>query len=250
MMLNRVMILTGLLLLLMGDVTAQEKQEKKEEPKTALDVKASGLKTFYVDDVAGSNQVSFSSAAPLEDITGVCNKVAGECKLDPKHIETFAGRFSIRVADMHTGIDLRDEHLRSADWLDAARNSEITIDIKKVADVKKTGAATASLRLVGECTIRGKTRPIEIPATLAYLDETPETQKKVKGDLVRVRGEFKVKLSDYGVVGPKGSEVIGLKVADEIEIRAAVYGSTEKPPEELKADKPATTVKPAPPKKP
>lgn len=240
-------ILAGLLVAMSIAAWAQE---KKEETKTALDVKASGLKTFYVDDVAGSNQVSFTSAAPLEDITGVCNKVSGECRLDPRHVESFTGRFSIRVADMRTGIDLRDEHLRSVDWLDAKENPEIVIEVKRIDDVKKTGAATASLKLVGECTIHGKTRPIEIPATLAYLDESPETQKKVKGDLVRVRGEFRVKLSDYGVAGPKGSEMIGLKVSDEIEIRAAVYGSTEKPPADLKADKPVTTAKPAPPKKP
>lgn len=227
-------------------------QEKGDTPRTSLDVKAAGLKTFYVDDVAGSNQVSFTSAAPLEDITGVCNKVAGECRLDPRRVETFSGRFSIRVADMRTGIELRDEHLRSADWLDAANNPEIIIDVKKVEDVKKTGASTATLKLVGQCTIRGKTRDIEIPATLAYLDETPETQKKVKGDLVRLRAEFTVKLSEYGVSGPKGSEMIGLKVADEIEIRAAVYGSTEKPPAALKADKPASTqsARPAPPRRP
>lgn len=227
-------------------------QEKADSPKTSLEVKASGMKAFYVDDVAGSNQVSFTSAAPLEDITGVCNKVAGECRLDPRHVETFSGKFSIRVADMRTGIELRDEHLRSADWLDAAASPEIIIEVKKVEDVKKTGASTATLKLVGQCTIRGKTRDIEIPATLAYLDETPETQKKVKGDLVRVRAEFKVKLSDYGVSGPKGSEMIGLKVADEIEIRAAVYGSTEKPPAALKADRPAATqsAKPAPPRRP
>lgn len=235
------------LLIFCAAARAQDK-----ETTTALDVKAKGLKTFYVDDVAGSNQVSFTSAAPLEDITGVCNKVAGECKLDPARVESFAGRFVIRVADMRTGIELRDEHLRTADWLDAEKHPEITIDVKKVADVKKTGANTASLKLVGDCTIRGKTQSIEIPATLAYLDETPETQKKVKGDLVRVRAEFKVKLSEYGVTGPSGSEMIGLKVADEIEIRAAVYGSTEKPPKPLEADKPGATrpAKPAPPKRP
>ncbi len=219
---------------------------------TALDVKASGPKTFYVDDRAGNNQVSVFSQSTLEDFTTVCNKVRGECKLDAKNVETFKGRFSIRVVDMHTGIDLRDTHLRSPDWFDAAKNPEIVIDITKVEDVKKTEPNTASLKLVGTCTLHGKTGNVAIPATLTYLDESPMTMKRVKGDLVRIRADFQVKLSDYGITGPTGSDTVGLKVSDDQAIRVTVFGSTEKPAEALQVDREPTTtapIKPNPPKK-
>ena len=54
---------------------------------TALDVKATGQKTFYIDGRAGSNQVSILSQSTLEDFTVVCNKVTGTCDVDPKNIE-------------------------------------------------------------------------------------------------------------------------------------------------------------------
>jgi len=219
----------------------------------ALDVKASGLKTFYVDDQSGSSQVSFTSQAPIEDFTGVCNKVRGECKFDPRAVESFVGTFSIRVEDLKSGVELRDTHMRGKDWLDGASFPDIVVEISRVEDAVKAAANTASLTLVGTCSFHGKTNPVRISGTLAYLDETPRTQQKVKGDLVRLRVEFKVKLSDYGVTGPSGSDTIGLKVADELVIRAAVYGSTEPPPKPLQADRPAPasgSKRPAPPKRP
>ena len=46
-----------------------------EGQPVALDVKATGDKTFYVDGRAGNNQVSVFSQSTLEDFTVVCNKV-------------------------------------------------------------------------------------------------------------------------------------------------------------------------------
>jgi len=220
--------------------------------QTALEVKAAKAQTFYVDDQAGSNQVSFTSESTLEDFTGVCNKVRGSCEIDPKKIEAFKGRFSLRVADMKTGIDLRDEHMRSADWLDAAKNPEIVIAVESVEEVKKASANSATMTLVGSCTIKGKTQPVKLPGTLTYLDETPETQRRTKGDLIRIRSEFALKLSDFDVKGPQGTDIIGLKVNDAIKLKVTIFGSTTKPPEDLGGDKAASqpAVKPAPPKKP
>jgi polyisoprenoid-binding protein YceI len=202
----------------------------------ALDTKASGPKTFYADSRVGNNQMTFFSQSTLEDFTGVCNQIGGQCQLDPKDLDTFKGRFTVRVADMDTGIELRNEHLRSADWMDAEKHPEVVIEVASVADVKKTAADTATMTLVGKCSIRGKTNDVRIPCTLKYLDETPETMRRVKGDLIRLRSEFKLKLSDYGIHGPAGSDIIGLKVSDEIELRVTVFGSTERPPDALAAD--------------
>lgn len=204
--------------------------------QTALDVKASGEKSFYADKRAGNNQVSFESQSTIEDFTGVCNEVAGECKLDPRRLESFSGRFTLQVADMRTGIELRDEHLRSADWMDAKKHPEVVVEIKSAEGVQKKTADTATLTLVGTCTIKGVTRDVRIPATLTYLDESPQTQKRVKGDLIRIRAQWEVKLSDHGITGPPGSDTIGLKVADTIAVKAAVFCSTEKPAPDLKTD--------------
>lgn len=216
------------------------------DTKTALDVKGRGPKTFYADSRVGNNQVTFFSESTLEDFTGVCNQVAGQCELDPAHVEAFRGRFSLKVEDMTTGIALRDEHMRGPQWLDAEKHAQIVIEIEKAEDVKKTAADTVSLTLVGACALHGKKQAVRIPATLRYLDETPETMRRVKGDLIRIRAAWELKLSDFGVTGPPGSDVIGLKVSDTIRLKVTVFGSTEKPPEALQADQPEVQLAPPP----
>ena len=92
----------------------------QEPTKTALDVKASQAQTFYADARAGNNQLTFFSESTLEDFTGVCNKIGGQCVVDPRHLEALTGSFHVEVANLDTGIALRDQHMRSTDWLDAA----------------------------------------------------------------------------------------------------------------------------------
>ncbi len=216
--------------------TACAVRAEEPERRTALETKASGTKTFYADARAGNNQVSFFSESTLEDFTGVCNQVGGQCQFDPQHLESFSGKFQIALKDVSTGIALRDQHMRSADWLDAKQHPQIILEIEKVEKVKKTAPAAASMMLVGKLDLHGVRKPIQIPATLRYLDESPQTMRRVKGDLIRIRAKFSLSLADYGVKGPQGSDIIGLKVSDNIDLKVTVFGSTEVPPDPLKAD--------------
>ena len=217
---------------------------------TALEVKATGTKTFYANSRAGNNQVTFMSESTLEDFTGVCNRVGGDCQLDPKDLSSFKGRFFVRVEDMRTGIALRDKELRAPDWLDAAKHPLIVMEFTSVEDVKKVGPDAAEMTLVGTCSLHGKTRDVRIPATLRYLDESPKTMRRVKGDLIRLRAKFVVKLADYAISGPKASDVLGLKVSNDIEVRVTVFGSTERPPDPLKGDTAEADAKRQAPRRP
>jgi len=233
--------------LIMASVAIQtafvERSSAADPPPTALETKASGPQTFYCDDRAGNNQVTVLSESTLEDFTSVCNRVAGKCVFDPRRVESFSGSFSIRVEDLKTGMDLRDRHLVGPDWLDASQFPAITVQVEKVEEVKKNAPTSASLVLVGTCTLHGKTERVRIPASCTYLDETPETMRRVKGDLLRIRATFDVKLADYGIAGPAGSDYIGLKVADTVRIKVTVFGSTERPADPLTVDRPDTPAK-------
>jgi polyisoprenoid-binding protein YceI len=220
---------------------------------TALAVKAAGEKTFYVNPRAGNSQVTVFSQSTLEDFTTVCNQVSGQWQVNPRALETLHGHFALRVDDMHTGIALRDHDLRGPEWFDAEHHPEIRIEVAKVEDVKKVDGNMATMKLVGTCSVHGRTNPISIPCTLAYLDESPETMILVKGDVIRIRAEFSLKLSEFGIQGPPGANAVGVKVADKQDVRVTVFGSTERPPEALRTDtEPATTppMKVKPPERP
>lgn len=200
---------------------------------TVLDVKASGAKTFYVDERAGANQVIIFSQSTIEDFNSVINRVAGQFQLDPKNLEAINGKFSVRVQDIKTGLDLRDHDLYGPDWLDSAKYPLIEIKVARAEKVQKKSANTATMTLVGTATIHGITHDVQISSTLIYLDESPVTMQRAKGDLISVRADFQFKLSDYKITGPKTSEAIGLKVGDVQPVKVSIFASSVPPPPPL-----------------
>src|SRR5258706_7210802 len=76
--------------------------------------------TYYVGHHPKYVNITFESEADIENIVGTTNKATGEIKAD---LEKGTGSVSITVtvASMKTGIDMRDEHLRSEMWLNAAK---------------------------------------------------------------------------------------------------------------------------------
>ena len=184
-------------------------------------VKASGDQTFNFEDKYGRNQASFFSTTPLEDITGITNDVKGEVTFNVADIKTLKGSVSISVATIKTGIDLRDEHLRSDNWLDAATYPEVTFIIKKVSDVNVISDNKLEAKLTGDFSAHGVTKEVVADVTMTYLDASEQTKQRAPGDLLGVQAKFNIVLSDYDVE----NMIVGQKVADNIEINVNIVGS-------------------------
>lgn len=185
-------------------------------------VSASGEKTFNFTDKGKRNQASFFSTTPLEDITGLTNEINGKVTLKVDDVKSIKGDFSVPVASIKTGIDLRDEHLREENWLDAAKHPEIKFSIKEISDVKQLADNRLQVKFSGDFTLKGVTKAISGEATLTYLVESEQTKQRAPGDLLGVQAKFKVKLSDFGVK----NKVVGQKVAEEVEVTVNMVGSS------------------------
>jgi polyisoprenoid-binding protein YceI len=184
-------------------------------------VKASGDQTFNFEDKYGRNQASFFSTTPLEDITGITNDVKGKVTFNVADIKTLKGSVSISVATIKTGIDLRDEHLRSDNWLDAATYPEVTFVIKKVGEVNVSADNKLEAKVTGDFSAHGVTKEIMADVTMTYLDASEQTKQRAPGDLLGVQAKFNIVLSDYDVE----NMIVGQKVADNIEINVNIVGS-------------------------
>ena len=187
-------------------------------------VKANGDQAFNFEDKAGRNQTTFFSTTPLEDITGLSGGVKGSVTFNVSDIKTLKGKLTVPVASIKTGIDMRDEHMRSAGWLNAESYPEITFDIKKVSDVKSLADNKLSAKVTGSFTMHGVSKDVVADATLTYLDESETTKQRAPGDLLGVQAKLNVKLSDYGV----NNKVVGQKVSENIEIGVNLTGSNAK----------------------
>ena len=184
-------------------------------------VKASGEQTFNFQDSKGRNQATFYSTTPLEDVTGLSNDVKGKVTFDVSDIKTLQGSISIGTGSLKTGIDLRDEHLKSKNWLDAENYPEITFTIKKVSDVKVVADNKLEAKVTGDFSVHGVTKEVVADATLTYLDESEQTKQRAPGDLLGVQAKFNIVLSDYDVE----NMIVGQKVSDNIEVSVNIVGS-------------------------
>ena len=161
-----------------------------------------------------AGQFEFVSDAPLEKIYGTAGKVSGDIETDFDNLIATKGTIVVPVREMKTGNDTRDEHMRSAEWLDAETHPTISFLIEKV-DVKgmeaKGDVKVATLAATGKFTLHGVTTEMTTPVTVKW-----------KGDKVKVEANFDVKLSDYQIKGKDG--VVGKKVGERIQIKGALKG--------------------------
>lgn len=189
---------------------------------------------FYVSDPKGRNVATFTSEAPLEDIVGTSNQISGYIVFDPSAPKKGGrGIISVPTASIDTGIPLRDEHLRSAGWLDSDRYPDITYEISGVRNVTEVARTpeyqTYDLALTGKFTLLGRSKNLDVPARITYMKESEKTAQRGAGDLIAGRATFQVRLSDHGVTGPKGMAIIGAKVSDTPSIHVRFVASSKKP---------------------
>ena len=189
-----------------------------------FNVKAEGQQNFSFQDKMGRNQASFYSSTPVEDITGLTNDVKGNASFDVSDITTLKGTISISTASLKTGIDMRDGHLQSADWLDAESYPEITFVIKSVGEVKSIADNKLEAKVTGDFSAHGVTKEVVANVKMTYLDESKQTKQKMPGDLLGIEAKFNITLSDYNV----DNMVLGQKVSDKIEVTVTIVGSNAK----------------------
>ncbi len=178
-------------------------------------------KTYHFGTHPARTNVAFVSDADLETIHGRTNKMSGSVTVDATGNKA-SGTLRVAVADLRTGIDERDEHLRSAQWLDAAKFPNISLQIVSADQ----GANERSWTFTGKLTIKGKTREVKAKASVIAFDPARTQRTLGAGEWVRVRARLDVKLSDFGVKIP---EMVGAKVSDIWNLRIDLYGSTVKP---------------------
>lgn len=176
--------------------------------------------TFHIGHHEKFVNITFDSQADIETIVGTTNKAKGTVKAD---LEKGLGSvtLSVPVASLKTGIDLRDEHLRSDKWLDAAKFPDLTFASKKVEPVKD---AKNKVKVTGEFTMHGVTK--EMTVVVDWKELPAEAIKKSgfpEGRWLKFSTEFPVKLTDFGVNIPEG---VGPKVSETWNVKMTMFAGT------------------------
>lgn len=172
--------------------------------------------SYNLSDKNASKQIVFESKAPVEYIEGVAEGIAGMITLDERDPKLgLSAMVSVPVDGMRTGNAKRDEHLRSSEWLNAERNPSIRFDLSPgdQRTVVKKGEGHWFVKAKGSFFLKGKSKFMEVPVTI-----------KKHGEKLHVDGRFSVNLEEFGVYGPAGIKMIGVKVAPDVRVRFRLVG--------------------------
>lgn len=88
--------------------------------------------------------------------------VTGSIEVDEENPDASSVRVEIDAASIDTGVEDRDEHLRSEDFLHVEEHPKLTFQSTRVERTSTEPGST--FRVVGDLTIRGVTREVELEA--------------------------------------------------------------------------------------
>ncbi len=160
------------------------------------------------------SNVEFIARHLLSRVRGRFTDVAGVITVDPDPTRSSV-EVSIQAASIHTDHQERDQHLRSADFLDAERFPLLSFRSTSVSPTD----ADSGFRVEGELTIRDMTRPVVLDAEYLGWSDDPWGAKRAA-----FSARTEIDRDDFGaswnVVLETGGLLVGRKVQIELEIEA------------------------------
>ena len=138
---------------------------------------------WTLDGAKSSVGLRTKSVWGLVKVNGVFGQVTGAAVISAAGEAT--GTITVAAASIDTGVKKRDDHLRSADFFDAAKYPDISASVTAVTLAGDGENATFS----GTLTVRDQTRPVTISGKVSAPD----------ADEIRLDAELPVNRADYGL---------------------------------------------------
>lgn len=144
----------------------------------------------------------------ISKVKGQFADVQGTLQLDRADPTTARLDVEIAAASVDTRVEQRDEHLRSPDFLDAARFPVLSFRSQKVER-----AADDRLRVTGDLTIRDVTREVVLDVT-----ERGGVTDPWGGERVGYEARTRINRKDFGLTWNQALETGGVLVGEDVEI--------------------------------
>ena len=164
--------------------------------------------TWEIDPV--HSQIEFQvSHLMLTKVRGRFEAAEGTVVLGPERDVTASTvEAVIQAASIRTGQPQRDEHLRSADFFDVERFPTLTFASRSVKRRDE-----GQLTVIGDLTIRGVTREVELAVT-----ELGTAGDPWGGERIGFRATATIDRREYGLTWNQALETGGIAVGHEVKI--------------------------------
>jgi len=175
-----------------------------------LEVPAPG--TFVLDPA--HTRVGFvAKHLMVAKVRGHFAEMAGSVTLAENPLDSTA-EATIQVASITTGAEDRDAHLRSSDFFEIEKYPTMTFSGAKVLD-----ASRGTFHVVGNLTIKGITRPVELEVEYDGFARDPWGNERIA-----LTATTEIDREDFGITWnvalETGGVLVGRKVKIEIEAEA------------------------------
>ena len=147
----------------------------------------------------------------ISNVKGNFTKFTGTYELDKGLLKSLEG--TIEASSIDTGIEKRDNHLRSADFFEVAKYPAITF---KMLSYKEG-------MLTGELTIHGVTQTVTLETEVSGTIKDPWGNVRSS---ISLNGE--IKRSDYDLKWNQALEAGGVVVGDEVKLSIELEGIAKK----------------------
>jgi polyisoprenoid-binding protein YceI len=155
---------------------------------------ATAQETWQLDPPHSSAQFSVRHLG-VSTVRGAFTKVSGTVKYDTSDVTKSSIQATIDASSVDTRVDMRDNDLRSPNYLDVKKYPTITFQSKKV---EAFGAG--KLKVTGDLTIHGVTKEVVLD-----VDGPSQSMKDPWGNLRRgASATTKINRNDFGVSGGPG----------------------------------------------
>ncbi|MFF8772576.1 YceI family protein [Kitasatospora sp. NPDC015120] len=172
----------------------------------------------YVLDPAHTRIGFVARHAMVTKVRGSFAQFEGTAHLDGADPARSAGQVTIKAQSIDTGVEQRDQHLRTNDFLDAPTYPDITFRSTSVEPRSET-----DYRVTGDLTIKDVTRPVTIDFeyTGNAVDPYGNLRVGLEGSVTISRKEFGV---TWNAALEGGGVLVGDKVVLEFDISAVKQG--------------------------
>ena len=141
----------------------------------------------------------------INTVHGKFDEFSGSVVLDGNQLKEATG--TIQTKSINTGVERRDNDLRSPNFFDATKFATITFQSKRA---EKQASDTV---LVGDFTMHGVTKELSLPVTIKGPVKDPWGNTRIG-----LQAQTKLNRKDYGLKYSQALETGGLVVGDEVEL--------------------------------
>jgi len=150
--------------------------------------------TWQIDPPHTSAQFSVRHLG-ISTVRGAFTRISGAVQYDPSDVAKSSLDVTIDATSLDTRVEMRDNHVKSPDFLDVAKYPTITFKSKRVEP-----AGAGHLKVIGDLTIHGTTKQVDLDVE----GPTPPMKDPQGHEHMGASATTKISRKEFGVSNMEG----------------------------------------------